>query len=255
MSEARPMQFPRLEETVKRPDWMETRSGPVRTLLAHIRCDEPEQSQQRAPNEPDFDPTQAYDNASSASQQDVQLDEKVMSRLPPPPAIGSLIPGARSAPPPANDTGQELLREHAQQFANAAIELAAARAAALAGLEGELLDLSIEIASAIIEREVTREPALHAALSRAALGSLGDATQVTLRTSPEAFNTIVASLGGEHTEVRGVRINVLADINIPGLGCVVDGDNVRIDATVSERLRAVRNAFEEERRKTADNFE
>ena len=78
---------------------------------------------------------------------------------------------------------------------------------------------------------------------------------VTLRTSPEAFETICQTLGGAEATVRGVQLQVLADATIPGLGCVVDGDNMRIDATVSERLRAVRRAFEEERRKTAESVE
>jgi flagellar biosynthesis/type III secretory pathway protein FliH len=42
---------------------------------------------------------------------------------------------------------------------------------------------------------------------------------------------------------------------IPGLGCVVDGDNVRVDATVGERLSAVRRAFEEERRRSQEGVE
>jgi hypothetical protein len=186
---------------------------------------------------------------------EMTLEERVLSQLPPPPKLGSLIPGARSAPPPANDGGYALMHEHAEAFANAAVELAIARTATLSLLEGQLLDLSIEIASAIIEREVEREPGLHAALARAALASLGDAQGVMLRTSPEAYETICQTLGGAEANVRGVHLQVLADATIPGLGCVVDGDNMRIDATVSERLRAVRRAFEEERRRAAESTE
>jgi flagellar biosynthesis/type III secretory pathway protein FliH len=169
--------------------------------------------------------------------------------------MSSMIPGARSNPPPAHDAGDELLKERADAFANAAIELAIARAATLAVMEGQLLDLSIEIAAAVIEREVESEPALHAALARAALNSLGDASHVTLRTSPDGYSTICAALGGEEVDVRGVRVHVVADATLPGLGCVVDGENVRIDASVSERLRAVRRAFEEERRRAMESVE
>jgi flagellar biosynthesis/type III secretory pathway protein FliH len=185
------------------------------------------------------------------------VEEPRVSRLPPPPAqpsLGSLIPGARSNPPPANDT-QHALSGHAEAFANAAIELAIARAATLTVLEDQLLDLAIEVASALIERELEAAPELHAALAKAALGSLGDCHQVTLRTSPDGFETICAALGGEEIDVRGVHVQIIADPTIPGLGCVVDGDNVRIDATVSERLRAVRRAFAEERRKSMESVE
>jgi hypothetical protein len=186
-------------------------------------------------------------------QHSLEIPEEV-GRLPAPPRIGSLVPGGRSNPPPANDLG-DALSEHIQAFASAAIELAIARSATLAVLEGQLLDLSIEVAEALIEREVEADPKLHGALARAALQSLGDATQVTLRTSPDGFEAVCAALGGPEVEVRGVRVQIVPDSAIPGLGCVVDGDNVRVDATVSERLRAVRRAFEEERRRAAENVE
>ena len=185
----------------------------------------------------------------------IEIEERVLSQLPPPPKLGSLIPGARSAPPPAHDGGYALMHEHAEAFANAAVELAIARTATINLLEGQLLDLAIEIASSLIEREVEREPKLHATLARAALSSLGDASGATLRTSPEAYETICQTLGGAEANVRGVHLQVIADATIPGLGCVVDGDNMRIDATVSERLRAVRRAFEEERRRNAESSE
>lgn len=92
-------------------------------------------------------------------------------------------------------------------------------------------------------------------MARAALSSLGESERVTLRTSHEAYQAICQTLGGPETTVRGVHVQVHADDAIPGLGCVVDGENVRIDATVAERLRAVRRAFEDEQRKTAESSE
>jgi flagellar assembly protein FliH len=180
-------------------------------------------------------------------------EERLYSKLPPPP----LIPGARSAPPqaPANDVGFELLSEQRQAFTNAALELAIARSATLSVLEGQLLDLSIEIAESLIEREIEHDPELHSTLARAALASLGDSDRVTLRTSPDAFEAICQQLGGSETTLSGVHVTVHADDTIPGLGCIVDGESVRIDATVAERLRAVRRAFEEQRRKLAESTE
>jgi hypothetical protein len=254
MSDAKPMFFPRVETAAPRPDWIDAdaEATPVRSLLSHL-SGEPEQRTAAEPYQ-EWQPPER-----EALEPEAAAEERPLSRLPPPPRVGSLIPGARSAPPPAPNSINELdpavLREHQAVFAGAALELAIARGAALSELEGQLLDLSIEIASALIEREVERAPELHAALARAALASLGDSTQVTLRTSPEAFSAICGAIGGERTEQRGVRIQVVSDPNIPGLGCVVDGDNVRVDATVSERLRAVRRAFEDERRKSAENQE
>ena len=272
-TQARPVQFPVLDGQKTKRLWLdEENKVPVRALFSSDggvspatsllpsdrgHSERPPPASIPAPPPP---PSAAQAPApqhveADPGAQEPSLEERVLSALPAPPKLGSLIPGARSAPPPANDHGYTLMHEHAEAFANAAVELAIARAATVSLLEGQLLDLSIEIASALIEREVEREPQLHTALARAALASLGDSQRVTLRTSPDAFDTICQSLGGAEATVRGVHLTVLPDTSIPGLGCVVDGDNMRIDATVSERLRAVRRAFEEERRKSAENVE
>jgi vacuolar-type H+-ATPase subunit E/Vma4 len=253
MSDSRPFSFPRLEPVAATPGWIEAsnNAGQIRSLVSHLSGIEP------APQ-----PSLPPDSAAHASDEPEPLpidisadDQRLLGRLPAPPSLGSLIPGARSNPPPANDSGHATLKERSEAFANAAIELAIARAATLAVMEGQLLDLAVEIAAAIIERAVESAPELHAALARAALSSLGDSTHVTLRTSPDGFATICDALGGQEIDVRGVRVQVVADVTIPGLGCVVDGDSVRVDATVSERLRAVRRAFEDERRKSMESVE
>jgi hypothetical protein len=264
MSEPKRALFPSVDVPTHTPSWLEPQGAEVSPLFqpepqpaAPGLSSRPPHERPRSAAPPPQQPSGSQPRAAGSQPQaaDAQLDERPLSRLPPPPKLDSLIPGARSAPPPANDTGYAMMHEHAEAFANAAIELGIARAATLAVLEGQLLDLSIEIASALIERAVELEPELHATLARAALASLGDAAQVTLRTSPDAFHHVCDALGGEHCDVRGVRVSVVSDVTIPGLGCVVDGENMRVDATISERLRAVRRAFEEERRKTAESVE
>jgi hypothetical protein len=276
-------QFPQLQQkpaaapaAPASPPWLSRKGAPnddVRTLVSLLQGDQPQAKEPPmppptpvppAPRESDRPPPQQHTRQQPqahaqppmpdpASQPSLEIPEDI-GRLPAPPRIGSLLPGGRSNPPPANDMG-DALAEHIQAFASAAIELAIARSATLAVLEGQLLDLSIEVAEALIEREVEADPKLHGALARAALQSLGDATHVTLRTSPDGFEAVCAALGGPEVEVHGVRVQIVPDSAIPGLGCVVDGDNVRVDATVSERLRAVRRAFEEERRRAAENVE
>jgi hypothetical protein len=257
------------------PQWLSRKGAAnddVRTLVSLLQGDQPQAKEPPmppptpmppAPPESDRPPPQQHARQHPQAQppiqdqlppqQPLEISDDI-GRLPAPPRIGSLLPGGRSNPPPANDMS-DALAEHISAFASAAIELAIARSATLAVLEGQLLDLSIEVAEALIEREVEADPKLHGALARAALQSLGDATHVTLRTSPDGFEAVCAALGGPEVEVRGVRVQIVPDETIPGLGCVVDGDSVRVDATVSERLRAVRRAFEEERRRAAENVE
>jgi hypothetical protein len=253
MSEAKPFAFPRLEPAAATPEWIEAGgAGKIRTLLQHLSGEQPA-ANDSAPNPPHAEPPRQYEPPQQAFEAPIE-EPRVLSRLPPPPTVGSLIPGARSNPPPANDTGRAL-NERAEAFANAAVELAIARAATITVLEDQLLDLAIEVASALVERELEAAPELHAALARAALASLGDCSHVTLRTSHDGYQTICSAFGGEEVDVRGVRVHVIADDTIPGLGCVLDGENVRVDATVSERLRAVRRAFAEERRKSMESVE
>ncbi|HEX4354235.1 MAG TPA: hypothetical protein VHZ95_15005, partial [Polyangiales bacterium] len=184
MSDPKPFMFPRVEAEAAIPSWIDAsnQAGQVRSLLQHLNGDEPAANQNAPqPESVPPPPSAAYDPRPVAM--DSQVEEPRVSRLPPPPAqpsLGSLIPGARSNPPPANDT-QHALSGHAEAFANAAIELAIARAATLTVLEDQLLDLAIEVASALIERELEAAPELHAALAKAALASLGDCHQVTLR--------------------------------------------------------------------------
>lgn len=289
---AKPVQFPVLNDAPpKRPAWLEDGQGaPIRKLF-QTADDEPRPASlspndrprpsemppannnasppsaaaqpapapapQAAPPAPAPAPQRAAAEPAPAEPGEQDHNLEVWSKLPPPPRLGSLIPGARSAPPPAaaNDISLELLHEQREAFTNAALELAIARAATLAVMEGQLLDLSLEIASALIERAVEQEPELHTRLARAALASLGDSDRVTLRTSPDAFEAICQTLGGPEATLSGVHVAVHADDSIPGLGCIVDGESVRIDATVAERLRAVRRAFEDERRKVAESHE
>jgi vacuolar-type H+-ATPase subunit E/Vma4 len=276
MSKTPRHEFPPLQKQATTPAWLSRKGAPsdeVRTLVSLLQGDPqpPKQSAEQSmaatptplPNYlPESDPPpppKQQRNAQappSESQLNPQGDSDLpIGRLPGPPRLGSLVPGGRSNPPPSIEQRDDGMAEAIQAFASAAIELAIARAATLAVLEGQLLDLAIEVAEALIEKEVETDPKLHVALARAAMQSLGDATSVTLRTSSDGFETIVAALGGTEVEVRGVRVHIVSDPTIPGLGCVVDGDSVRVDASVSERLRAVRRAFEEERRRAAENVE
>jgi hypothetical protein len=255
--------FPPLQKPSATPDWL-SRKGraneDVKTLVSLLQNDPPPP---RVPTEhpvaaPTPPPVHAPESDRPPPSQPVPLgmqDDFLIGKLPAPPRLGSLVPGGRSNPPPAMMDQHDGMAEAIQAFGSAAIELAIARAATMAVLEGQLLDLAIEVAEALIEREVEADPLLHGALARAALQSLGSSTNVTLRTSADGFDAIVAALGGTDVEVRGVRVQIVSDPAIPGLGCVVDGDSVRVDASVGERLRAVRRAFEEERRRAAENVE
>lgn len=178
----------------------------------------------------------------------------------PPPSLGE-VPigvlddvGSYSSPPPPLDASpvpqtRELPPEAVAAFARAAIELAAARQTALAEVEHQLLELSVSIASVIIEREVETHPELHGKLARAALSALSASGTPTLRASRESYGAILDVFGEPFVELDGARVRVELDPSLEGLGVVAETAHVRVDGRVTERLRMVLRAMEDERRR------
>jgi hypothetical protein len=178
----------------------------------------------------------------------------------PPPSLGE-VPvgvlddvGSYSSPPPPLDMSREpavreLPPEAVAAFARAAIELAAARQTALAEVEHQLLELSVSIASVIIEREIETHPDLHGKLARAALSALTTSGTPTLRASRESYGAILDVFGEPFVELDGAKVRVELDPSLEGLGVVAETAHVRVDGRVTERLRMVLRAMEDERRR------
>lgn len=258
MSDTRRLVLPVVEGDVATPDWLRSdgRQG-VQDLLERLQ---PEGGEQERP------PRAA---APAAAQHHEPADEPRKNRremrpepttaelerpIPPPrvprmSSIAAFAPGGRSVLPPAAEGNEPRVEARIHAFAEAVTELAIARSTVLATIEGDLLDLSLHIAAAIVESEVQRNPELHLVLVRAALRALGEGSHVRLRVSHEAFAALAEHKGAETFEVSGVTVELVADASIPGLGCVIDEEHVRVDATLAERLRSVRIAFEDERRR------
>jgi flagellar biosynthesis/type III secretory pathway protein FliH len=132
-------------------------------------------------------------------------------------------------------------------FARAAASLAAARAQVLSTVERDLVDLSLAIASAVLEREIANDPQLHVVLAHAALATIGDPQGVRLRASRAAHEAISEITGGGPLSWEGIAVEVILDETLEGLGVVAEGEAVRVDARVHERLRAILRAIEDER--------
>jgi hypothetical protein len=260
MSEQRRGLFPVVDEPITTPAWLRGESTqPVEDLVGRLK----------------HEPGQPASSPAAAAAPEPRTEEPAPARSPvprkdrpkpapdrPPSAprapkaagIGALAPGGRSIPP-AQGAKDARLDDGVNAFAEAVTELAIARSSVLAAVEGDLLDLSLRIAEAIVEGQVAQDPALHLVLVRAALRSLGECSHVRIRTSHEAFGALVQHMGGAKFELNGIAVELVADPGIPGLGCVIDEEHARVDATVGERLRSVRIAFEDERRRRPGGLE
>ncbi len=159
----------------------------------------------------------------------------VVASLPPPPPIPSVSPPAPSipAPPPGPDP----------RLAEALVALASAREDVVARTREELVSLATEIARAILEVELTSRPELHRGLLAAALDVLGPGTAPRIRVAPDAFDAMVAGLGGRSCEVGGRRVEIEIDPTLEGNGVVLDAGDARVDASVDARLASVRAAL------------
>jgi len=159
MSEHRRAIFPVSGEQITTPAWLRGEgTQPVENLVDRLnsgagapapapppeaRADAPLPPPPRKPAERKEKPKPAQNRPPAAQQ-----------RAPKAGGIGALAPGARSIVPPAMDGNDARLEGGMNAFAEAVTELAIARASVLAAVEGDLLDLSLRIAEAIIEEVI-----------------------------------------------------------------------------------------------------
>ncbi len=181
---------------------------------------------------------------------------------PPAPRVSSVPPAAPeapradaalarpgSAPPRVESTPAPQRDPHAEAFARAVVEHATAGRRALAAVEAQLLELAVQLAEVLVEREITREPELLGTLARSALASLEGIEPTSVRASRASYSAIVDTFGDPHIEFEGVPVRVVLDTKLEGVGVVVEGPDSRVDGRVGERLRSALRAMQDERRR------
>ena len=244
LSDPKPLRFARVEEGEQVPEWVKAAQDKVGT---HVRPLELSQVP--------VDSIAAAPDAAKDKQRSAASRPRAGGRTPPHPDKRSLPPpGPKQvsprAPEPRVDPALEAqLREATGHFAQAAKDLATARSEALSEVEGQLLDLVIRLSEVIIERELESDPALHRVLVRAALDCLGGEREVTLQVSEASHAVLQEVYGGCQFESQGIIVKIAKKPGLTGLGCIAETGHVRIDGRITQRLQAVRRAFEEERRR------
>jgi len=167
---------------------------------------------------------------------------------PPAPPLSQMMSSAPPAPPAPPSAPPVPVRDpNSEAFARAVVEHAAASRRALAAVEEQLLELSVQLAEVLVEREIERDPALLGTLARAALASLDGIEPVSVRASRASYGAIVDTFGGPAIEFEGVQVRVVLDTKIEGVGVVVEGPDTRVDGRVADRLRSALRAMQDER--------
>ncbi len=106
--------------------------------------------------------------------------------------------------------------------------------------ERELVQLSVAIARRILQREVSVDAELTAALAHIALERLGGSAPATVRLHPDDYANVMA---GHVAPLGGRQVQILADAAVSRGGCLVESEygfiDASMDAQVDEIARAV----------------
>jgi flagellar assembly protein FliH len=106
--------------------------------------------------------------------------------------------------------------------------------------ERELVQLAVAIARRVLQREITVDPELTAALAHIALERLGGASPATVRLHPDDYAIVMS---GQVAPLNGRQVEIRADPAVARGGCLVESEfgfiNASVDAQVDEIARAV----------------
>jgi flagellar assembly protein FliH len=144
--------------------------------------------------------------------------------------------GERAGLEAGGKRAEAMLRRLAQTLE----ELSGLRDSMVRQTEHELVQLSVAIARRILQREVSVDPELTAALAHIALERLGGAAPATVRLHPDDYAVVSA---GQLVPLGGRQVEILPDPSVARGGCLVESEfgfiNASVDAQVDEIARAV----------------
>lgn len=116
----------------------------------------------------------------------------------------------------------------------------------LEALEPQVVALAKAVASRILRREMTTDPALVQRTVRAALENLTERHHAVLHLCPqdiEALTTHGISLEDEFRQFE--RVEIVADEHVPRGGCTIETQSVDVDARLDTQLQRIFDALEE----------
>jgi flagellar assembly protein FliH len=128
------------------------------------------------------------------------------------------------------------VRELTTQLAQAAADVASSRVEAIHRAETDVLQLSVEIARRILHRELSIDPSALAGLIRAGLEKLASQKVHRVRVHPEHADLARACLGQTS---RAENIEVVSDPALPRGGAVFESARGSLDASVETQLREI----------------
>jgi flagellar assembly protein FliH len=155
--------------------------------------------------------------------------------------------GVREGEASARQKLESEVRRAVEQLAVAASELTASRADAIRQAEGDIVQLSLEIARRILHRELSIDPAALGALVRAALEKLASQQVCRVRVHPDQEQMVRATLAELG---RNSDIEVMTDVAQPR-GAIFETASGFLDASIETQLREIERGLADRLRERA----
>lgn len=120
------------------------------------------------------------------------------------------------------------------------------RAALRERCHAELLDLALDVARRVLDRELEAHPEHWIPLIRDGVQRALDRERVRIRVAPPLHHFLCERVAELHAELHGVKeLEVVADPTLPATGCVVETPSGDLDLGVASQVETIRSALAE----------
>lgn len=140
---------------------------------------------------------------------------------------------------------QNTIKETAQKAASLMQTVEKDRVQSIVAAERKIVQLALEVAQHILQREIQENPTVILPIVRAALTQVTNQEQVQVRVHPDDFAFVHAALPElEKLFQNGQAVQVLPDATVTRGGCILDTPYGMLDAQIDTQFDAVRKALE-----------
>lgn len=138
------------------------------------------------------------------------------------------------------------LAQLVQGLGEAVSELARFRRGMLERYQTELLDLALEVARKVVDRELEQNPEHWIQVIREGVTRAVDRDHIRIRVAPLLHEFLRAHLAELRAELDGVKeLELLEDPALPPTGCVVETSYGDLDLGVESQITTIRSALTE----------
>ncbi|MBI3964354.1 MAG: hypothetical protein HY329_01865 [Chloroflexi bacterium] len=139
---------------------------------------------------------------------------------------------------------QEERKEETRKLARLVLNALVDTKRSTRALEQQVVELSLAIASKVVEREVSIDPGVVLSVVRAALREVQDATSLYLIVNPQDYDSVSQHWESMLRKPLAQRSHLIADERVQPGGCIVETQVGHVDAQLTTKLSQVTNTFQ-----------